>query len=116
MDQDVLSRLQSFKLRDEEASGFQLDSSDIQLNKKECLRSLIGKIHGDKVANFTGLKKTLCTIWTSIGVFKIREMGANLYQFVFSSQQDKMRILNGKAWIFDGQFLILKPWSEDKTF
>lgn len=47
---------------------------------------------------------------------KIRELGTNLYQFVFTSQSDKDRIQKGKASTFDSQFLILKPWSEKLNF
>lgn len=36
-----------------------------------------------------------------------------MYQFVFASQEDKLRVLNGKAWTFDSQYLILKQWEED---
>lgn len=43
-------------------------------------------------------------------------MGINLYQFIFANQEDKMKVLNGNAWTFNSQCLILKPWSEDIDF
>lgn len=86
------------------------------MGKEERHRSLIGKIHGEKVANYTGLQKELTKIWGFSGPFKVRELGVNLYQFVFASQKEKMKVLHGKAWTFDSQFIILKPGSEDTDF
>lgn len=116
MDSEVLTRLQSFHLCDKEESGFQLETSDIQVSREECRLSLLGKIHGVKVANFTGVKNTFSSLWNSITPFKLRELGKNFFQFIFANQQDKLQILNTKAWIFEGQFLILKPWEEDPAF
>lgn len=62
------------------------------------------------------MKNILTFLWANIGLVKIREIGINLYQFVFASQRDKLQILNGKAWTFDSQFIILKPWKENVDF
>lgn len=97
MDRELLDRFHSFKLLEAEDNGLRLDPSDLQVSKEECIRSLIGRIYGDKAVNFTGLRNTLTSIWSSTDSFKIRELGPNLYQFVFSNQQDKTRILNGRA-------------------
>lgn len=113
MDSTVLNRFQKLKLRLEEEDGFYLSSSNIQASTEECIRSLIGKVYGEKITNFTGLKNTLSALWSFIGPLEIRELGVNQYQFVFSSQDDKRRILNGKTWTFDAEFLILKPWTKE---
>lgn len=109
MDPSILTRFQKFNLREEETEGVQLSSSDIQASTEECMKSLIGEIYRENVANYTGLKNSLSTLWTSIGPLKIRELWVNLYQFVFATHDNKIKILNGKTWTFDVQFLILKP-------
>lgn len=116
MDSVLLSKLQKFKLRDEEESGVRFSRSDVQSSTEECSRCLIGKIYGEKVANFARLKNTLSLLSSFIGPMKIRELGTNFYQFVFESQRVKDRIQQGKAWTFDSQFLILKLWSEELNF
>lgn len=98
---EVLQRLQTFKLRDVEAGGFQISSKDFKDCTEECSRSLIGKLYGEKNANFTGLKNMLSALWMGSGQVKGREMGVNLYQFVFENQDAKLKVLNGKAWTFD---------------
>lgn len=59
-----------------------------------------------------GLKSTMAAIWPTKEVFKIRELDRNLFQFVFSNQEDLRRVVNGKVWISDQQYLILKEWHE----
>lgn len=113
MDLDVLQRLQAFKLREEEVGDLHLDASDIQLSREECRHSIIGKVFGDKQVNFVGLRNTLTSIWSTIGPFKIRELGTNLFHFVFTNTQDQQKVLHGTAWTFDGHFLVMKPWRED---
>lgn len=115
MEYDISKRLQNFKLWEEEARGIQFEPGDIQISHEECRRSLIGKVFGSKAANFTGLRNTLNSIWETTKPFKISEFGNNLFQFFFELEQDKLQIYNGGPWIFDGQYLILKPWSEDLT-
>lgn len=85
MELNVLNRLQNFKLRDEENEEVCLCSSDIHASKEERSRSLIGKIYGEKVGNYAGLRNTLFLLWSAIGPVKIREMGITIYQFVFAS-------------------------------
>lgn len=116
MDPDLISKLQGFQLVTEEEHGFVVSHSDFRLSHEICTRSLIGKIYGNKVANFTGLKTILTSIWHPVSSFKIRELGVNVYQFIFDNQADKIQILNGIAWSFDSQFLILKPWVEGTDF
>lgn len=36
-----------------------------------------------------------------------------MFQFVFPTKEDSLKVLNGRSWPFDGQYLILKDWSEE---
>lgn len=116
MDEMVLNRFQKFQLRDAEVEGFCISEEDMVNSKDEWSRSLIGKIFGDKVVNYSGLKNTLSILWPSSTPVKIREMGVNLFQFIFANQTDKLKVLSRKGWTFDSQFLILKPWVEGTDF
>ncbi|CAA0834207.1 ubiquitin-associated (UBA)/TS-N domain-containing protein [Striga hermonthica] len=111
MDQDLASRLQKFKLSDREEGGISITEEDIHLGKRECELSLLGKIYGSKKANVMGLKTILQNIWHTQWPFQTRNLGDNKFQFVFQSEDDKKKILGGKAWSFDGQYLLLKEWN-----
>lgn len=59
-----------------------------------------------------GLCNTMIAIWPTKEAFKIRELGKNLFQFVFSNMEDLRQAVNGRVWTFDQQYLILKEWRE----
>ncbi|KAK6119554.1 hypothetical protein DH2020_046721 [Rehmannia glutinosa] len=112
MERDLIERLQGFKLSSEEKDKVELEEVDVLKSKDECNRSLIGKNFGEKRVNFTGIKNTTSSIWQTKEGFIVREIGTNLFQFVFSSQEDKNKVLNGKTWSFDSQYLILREWKD----
>ncbi|CAA0830826.1 Unknown protein, partial [Striga hermonthica] len=89
----------------------ELSVDEIIPGLKECQLSLIGKIHGDKKANLNGLKTTLNSIWTTRKEFHIRSLSNNKFQFLFQREEDRDRILQGKTWSFDGQYILMKLWS-----
>ncbi|CAA0840771.1 Unknown protein [Striga hermonthica] len=113
MDQDLASRFQKSKLSDREEGGISITEEDIHLGKRECELSLLGKIYGCKKANVMGLKTILQNIWHTQWPFQTRNLGDNKFQFVFQSEEDKKKILEGKVWSFDGQYLLLKEWNPD---
>ncbi|KAK6121118.1 hypothetical protein DH2020_045144 [Rehmannia glutinosa] len=113
MDQDNSYKLKSFSLSREEKGEIVLEEEDIAICKAECERSLIGRIFGTKKVNFMGIKNTTASIWQTKESFSVREIGVNLYQFVFFSEEDKIRVLKGKTWSFDNQYLILREWAEN---
>lgn len=73
-------------------------------------RSLLGKIWGEKEANYTGIKNTFRLLWCPKGDLKVVELGRNSYQFIFSLQEERDRALLRRPWTFDNQLLVLHPW------
>ncbi|KAK6135545.1 hypothetical protein DH2020_030716 [Rehmannia glutinosa] len=113
MEKDLEDRLKSFSLSKEENTEILLEPTDVIKNILECEKSLIGKIFGIKKVSILGFKSTMMNIWQTKESFSIREIGCNLFQVVFVSQEDKIRVLNGKTWCFDSQYLILCEWAEN---
>lgn len=112
MEEDVMERMQQFQLSEEEAGGVELEETDVVFSKEECSRSLAGMFYEEKRVNLLGFRNTMIAIWLVKEDFKLRELGSNLFQIVFSNQEDLKRVLNGKAWTYDKQYLILKEWRE----
>lgn len=107
-----MDRLQMFQLFVEEVAGVILEEEDLVYSKGSCERSLVGKIFGEKRINFVGLRNTMTAIWPTKEPIKVRELGFNLFQFVFNTLEDLRRVVRGKVWTFDQQYLILKEWKE----
>ncbi|CAA0833793.1 Unknown protein, partial [Striga hermonthica] len=110
MEQELSDRMIKIKLSDKEGDEVELLDTDIALGLHECQLSLIGKSYGEKRINFNGLKTTLSGIWITKEPFTIKNLGGNKFQFLFQNEEDKEKILNGKTWSFDGQYLLLKNW------
>ncbi|KAK6148447.1 hypothetical protein DH2020_019359 [Rehmannia glutinosa] len=113
---DLESKLRSFSLSDSEKSELVIVESDISSSLEECQRSLFGRIFGSKRANFFGLKTTFSNIWPVSHSFSVKEIGFNFFQFIFSSKDDSKKVLRGKTWSFDNQYIVLKEWSESLDF
>ncbi|CAA0817405.1 Unknown protein [Striga hermonthica] len=113
MAEDLTDKLRKFKLSEKEEKGLEISNVDIEEGMKECQLSLLGKIYGEKKANYNGLKATLNNIWVTKNQFFIKNIGPNLFQFTFQSKEDKERILQGKSWTFDGQYILLKDWKPE---
>lgn len=79
---------------------------------KKIERSLIGKVHGEKHVSYRGLKNTMTGIWSIRGELRVWELGPNIFQFIFPSKQERQKVTLGRAWTFDGQFLVLRNWEE----
>ncbi|KAK6136615.1 hypothetical protein DH2020_029648 [Rehmannia glutinosa] len=113
MEQDIVDRIKNFTLTTDEKEEIALEEKDVSKSKAECARSLLGKSFGSKKINFAGLRNTLLNIWQTRDPLTVREIGNNLFQFIFQNQEDKNRVLKGKTWTFDNQYLLLREWSED---
>ncbi|KAL3511205.1 hypothetical protein ACH5RR_030606 [Cinchona calisaya] len=102
--------LQRFSLFAEELSGTDLHQGELQKGIVACQESLIGKIIGDKQANFVGVKNFATQVWGFPVNFSVIELGPNTFQFTFGLQSDMMRVLNNRPWVLDNQLLSLHKW------
>ncbi|XP_027158428.1 uncharacterized protein LOC113760053 [Coffea eugenioides] len=71
---------------------------------------IIGKIRGEKVANFIGVKNFVTAAWGYPKNLEVAELGPNLFQFFIPEEENKLRILNGGPWLIDSQILVLNRW------
>ena len=56
MEVDLTELLQKFSLEGNEISGAHLELEDLNSGVRDCDGSLIGRIMGEKIANFMGVK------------------------------------------------------------
>ena len=84
-----------------------MDLGDVDVGIAECQNNLIGKVMGEKVANYTGIKNFVTTAWGFPKDMKVVELGPNLFQFIIPSLEAREKIVNGGPWNFDNQPLVL---------
>lgn len=109
----MVKRFERFKLSTRKKGKVELCLGDIQRSREICENSLVGKIFGDNVVNFTGLKKTMTKLWCRERRLKVTELNHKIYQFVFSCAEERRRVLEKRPWLFDNKLLVLQPWQKD---
>lgn len=109
----MIEKLGRFTLSAREEGGVEVSSGDIKPSKVMCERSLVGRIFGGNAVNYTGLKQTMTKLWCVEGSLKVIEMENKMYQFVFSSDEERQRVLDKRPWTFDNQVLVLLPWKDE---
>ena len=117
----LIEVLQKFALPNNEKGGTQLDLGDVDDGIMEYQQSIIGKVRGEKIANYIGVKNFATLAWGYPRGLKVTELGPNVFQFPVLDAQDRERILMGGPWIIDNQILVLREWEariedKDKAF
>lgn len=95
MESKVLERFKSFSLSKDETKGVDLEEDDVKIRVEEGLRRLIGRVFGDKKANFLGLKNVFMKLWQHKGLCKVISLNQNTFQFIFGRASDREAILQG---------------------
>ncbi|XP_071920723.1 uncharacterized protein [Coffea arabica] len=112
MEGDLSEFMQKFSLADNELSGATLELEDLHNGVRECECNLIGRLMGEKVANFTGVKNFMTVAWGYPRNTTVMELGPNLFQFNIPNSDDKKKIADGGPWMIDNQMLVLNRWAE----
>ncbi|XP_027157976.1 uncharacterized protein LOC113759597 [Coffea eugenioides] len=110
MEEELVEVLQKFALSEKEVGSTLLDLGDLDEGIIECQGSIIGKIRGEKIANFTGVKNFATLAWSYPKGLRVAELGPNVFQFTIPDAKERERILEGGPWIIDNQILVLRNW------
>lgn len=105
----MVLRFGKFKLSEIEGGEVALSSANIRASREACEGSLVGKIYRGMGVNFTGLKQTMSKLWCKEGSLKMVELKNKMYQFFFSNEDEKRRVLEKRPSTFENQMLVLHP-------
>ena len=112
MAEELADAISKFALSEKELEGTDLGSEEIDRGILECQLSLVGRIRGEKVVNFVGVKNFVNSAWGYPRNLRIIELGPNLFQFYIPNREDRDRIVGGGPWVMDNQILVMKHWNE----
>ena len=66
---------------------------------------LVGKLIADKIIEKESIRNGLLSIWKPLGFIYFKVFGENLFLLDFELSTNKKYVLDGRLWIFEGQFL-----------
>jgi hypothetical protein len=95
---------------DETPVVLSLDPTETQYLHK---LAIMGTLIANKEINQSKVMTIIQKAWKSAGGLSIAILKPNSYLFKFTSEVDKLKILNSGPWNIDGHHLILKHWSRD---
>ncbi|CAA0843198.1 Unknown protein [Striga hermonthica] len=113
MAEDLSAKFEACQLSEQESTIIPIESADIAQSAEDCNTSLLGKIVGQKRASLIGIKRAVNQMWKTNAPVMVREISPNFFQFLFSDNLDKIKVLKGLNWTFENQILILKEWALD---
>ncbi len=96
----------NFKL-EEENIGVSIDNVELDPLLSRGQACIVGKILADRVVPMEFFKKPLIRVWQPLGTVSFRSLGENMFIADFEQEVDKVRILEGRPWLFDGNLVSL---------
>jgi hypothetical protein len=109
--EEELSKMQGkFSLREDEHIGVSLETSKIipTVNRgKACAE---GKLVANIIVPKEFYKAPLTRAWRPNGAVTFKVIGENMFIAEFELEWDKMRIMEGRPWLFDGNLVSLKDF------
>jgi hypothetical protein len=107
MAEELSERWGKFSLNEEENNGVALDVGEIAPMVHRGKVCLIGKILADRIVPKDYFRAPLTRIWRPVGTITFQIIGGNMFVAEFEEVDDKIRILKGRPWLFDGNLIAL---------
>jgi hypothetical protein len=100
------------KLSLREDGGMDLDTPAEELHDGVARRKfcIMGKLIADRIVSRETIKMTLMRWWKLSGNFSFQLLGEILFMVEFTSLSDKMRIMEGRPWIFKGSLFLIEDF------
>jgi hypothetical protein len=83
-------------------------ANDLTTRGNSCL---VDRLIADRVIGKKVLKSSLGKIWKSIGRITFTVLGENLFLVEFVNVCDKVRVLEGRPWVFEGSLFSVQNFN-----
>jgi len=85
------------------------DTVDLRLKRERCL---VGRLLTERRIQKDAFRVLMSKLWRTMGSVLFKEIDENLWLFEFASESDKRRVTEGRPWLFDRSFLVLRDVDE----
>lgn len=110
MAKDLEKLWENFSLSETEINGVEFleeEAEEIVERGKSCL---VGKLMADRYIGKEVLRSKLIRGWRPTRRFLFKTLGENLFLMDFEYHWDKIRVLEGRPWIFEGQLFLAEDF------
>lgn len=92
-----------------------VDKSPSDSNKKKSSRSLVGRLCSSRTVGKEVIQTTMAKIWKISMPTIFKEIRQNLLTIMFATEADKLKVVEGRPWLFDNLLIALKPLGSTLT-
>jgi hypothetical protein len=75
----------------------------------------VGKVLSERPANVEGLQTSLGRIWCPLKGLKCKDLGSNIFQFVFLQASGKRKALESGPWKFNNDLVVMEDFDPNKA-
>ncbi|XP_042944706.1 uncharacterized protein LOC122278594 [Carya illinoinensis] len=80
-------------------------------HKAKC--NIVGKIWMERRVSATVVENTMGRVWRISQKARFQEVGINMFVIQFANEADKIRVMDGRPWLFDNYMFVLMPMNGD---
>lgn len=101
---------EKLRLNSDEEDPIQVEDEFSVSNRIKERRSLLGKLCLDSMVGKEVLRTTMGKIWKISKPAIFRDLGSNLFSITFESETDKLKVSDGRPWLFDNNLFVQNNW------
>ena len=102
MAEDLTKQWERFSLLDDEIEEVEAPDAEMEPLVNKGMVCVVRKLLADRVLGKEIRKTSLIRSWRPMGWVSFKTLGPNLFNIEFEHEWDKVRIMEGQPWKFDG--------------
>ncbi|BFG20610.1 hypothetical protein CerSpe_068840 [Prunus speciosa] len=108
MEEVITSLEKALILTEDENDAIQVEQHDIDDVGERLKMSLVGKVFTTNGFNREAFKQTMLKIWNTAREVVVKDLGENLFLFIFATEGDRWKVLRSGPWNFDKALVLLE--------
>ncbi|PQQ10307.1 uncharacterized protein Pyn_17609 [Prunus yedoensis var. nudiflora] len=108
MEEVITSLEKALILTEDENDAIQVEQHDIDDVGERLKMSLVGKVFTTNGFNREAFKQTMLKIWNTAREVVVKDLGENLFLFIFATEGDRLKVLRSGPWNFDKALVLLE--------
>ncbi|XP_059454891.1 uncharacterized protein LOC132185085 [Corylus avellana] len=110
MAEDLPNIWAKLSLSEGEEAEVEIQAGDVTKVINRGQLCIVGKLMSERVVSKESIKTTLKRWWRLTGTMSFKVIGGNLFLIEFEKANDKMRVLEGRPWVFEGNLFLVEDF------
>jgi hypothetical protein len=99
-----------FSLSNDEDLDVEISAVEVKKTVSKGNYCVVDKLVSDHLVSKETIKTKFKCWWRPFGEIEFKVMGDNLFMIVFEDGRDKVRVLKGRPWVFEGNLFLVEDF------